>query len=239
MRKTVYLNKSIVKKIKKAILSVLKILFLPRKDVVNEKLFHKKNITLSVFLFTGYLMKAQQANPKRFSYDLFVKDTTVNYTGKNRHAIAINGQIPGPTIELTEGDTAIIRVHNLMHVTTSIHWHGILIPNQYDGVPELTTFPIQPDSTLTVVFPVRQNATYWYHSHTMTQEQIGLTGSIVIQKRDEQKIKEEVLVLNDWANLKPSEVLRLLKSHTVFFLLKKILYKVMGKQLTHGILAIN
>lgn len=104
-------------------------------------------------------------------YDLYVKDTMVNYTGRHRHAIAVNGQIPAPTVELTEGDTAIIRVHNLMKVTTSIHWHGILIPNQFDGVPGLTTFPIKPDSTLRVVFPVRQNGTYWYHSHTMTQEQ--------------------------------------------------------------------
>ena len=63
-----------------------------------------------------------------------MKDTTVNYIGKPRHAIAINGQIPGPTIELTQGDTAVIRVHNLMHVMTSIHWHGILIPDQYKGV---------------------------------------------------------------------------------------------------------
>ena len=137
-------------------------------------------ILILICLFCVSAMYGQQPTGERVSYDLVVKDTTVNYTGKPRHAIAINGQIPGPTIELTQGDTAVIRVHNLMHVTTSVHWHGILIPNQYDGVPGLTTFPIKPDSTLTVVFPVRQNGTYWYHSHTMTQEQIGLTGSIVL-----------------------------------------------------------
>ncbi len=158
---------------------------------------------------------------KRVEYDLNVNDTTVNYTGKIVHAIAINGQIPGPTIELTQGDTAVIRVHNLMNVTTSIHWHGILIPNQFDGVPGLTTFPIQPGTTLTVVFPVRQNGTYWYHSHTMTQEQIGLTGSIVIHKRDEQKMKEQVLVLSDWTNQKPAEVWRLLKRKTDWYSIQK------------------
>ena len=159
-------------------------------------------------MFPSYIYSQQNITntPHTVTYDLNVKDTTVNYTGKSRHAIAINGQIPGPNIDLTEGDTAVIRVHNLMNVTTSIHWHGILIPNQYDGVPGLTTFPIQPGKTLKVIFPVRQNGTYWYHSHTMTQEQIGLTGSIVIHKRNEPKMKEEVVVLNDWTDTKPMEV---------------------------------
>jgi FtsP/CotA-like multicopper oxidase with cupredoxin domain len=107
----------------------LKYYFFQEKMLSMKNYSIKKILLLSVFLFTGYLTKAQQTKPKRVSYDLFVKDTTVNYTGKNRHAIAINGQIPGPPIELTEGNTAIIRVHNLMHVNTSIHWHGILIPN--------------------------------------------------------------------------------------------------------------
>jgi len=171
---------------------------------------------------------------KTTQYDLYVNDTTVAYAGKQTHAIAINGQIPGPTIELTEGDTAVIRVHNLMKVTTSIHWHGILIPNQFDGVPGLTTFPIKSDSTLTVVFPVRQNGTYWYHSHTMTQEQIGLTGSIVIHKRDEPKMNEEVLVLNDWTNIKPGEVWRLLKRQTDYFAIKKNSVQSYGEAIAAG-----
>jgi CopA family copper-resistance protein len=171
---------------------------------------------------------------KTIRYDLYINDTTVNYTGKRVHAIAINGQIPGPTIELTEGDTAVIRVHNLMHVTTSIHWHGILIPNQYDGVPGLTTFPIQPGKTLTVVFPVRQNGTYWYHSHTMTQEQIGLTGSIVIYKRGEPKMKEQVLVLNDWTDMKPGEVWRLLKRRTDYFSIQKKSVQSFGEAIAAG-----
>ncbi len=158
---------------------------------------------------------------RRISYDLYVNDTTVNYTGKQRHAIAINGQIPGPTIELTEGDTAVIRVHNLMKVMTSVHWHGILIPNQYDGVPGLTSISIMPGKTFEVVFPVVQNGTYWYHSHTMTQEQIGLTGSIVIHKRNEPKMKEQLIVLNDWTDLKPAEVWRLLKRRTDWFSIQK------------------
>ena len=197
----------------------------------------KKITLILICLVYVSAMYGQQATGERVSYDLYVKDTTVSYTGKPRHAIAINGQIPGPTIELTQGDTAVIRVHNLMHVTTSIHWHGILIPNQYDGVPGLTTFPIKPDSTLTVVFPVRQNGTYWYHSHTMTQEQIGLTGSIVIHKRNEPKMNEQVLVLNDWTNIKPREVWRLLKRKTDYFSIQKNSVQSYGEAIAAGHLA--
>ncbi|MGN6602895.1 MAG: multicopper oxidase domain-containing protein [Ginsengibacter sp.] len=171
---------------------------------------------------------------KLVQYDLYVNDTMVSFAGKKVHAIAINGQIPGPTIELTQGDTAVIRVHNLMNVTTSIHWHGILIPNQYDGVPGLTTFPIQPGKTLKVVFPVRQNGTYWYHSHTMTQEQIGLTGSIVIHKRDEPRMKEQVIVLNDWTNTKPAEVFRVLTRQSDWFAIKKKSVQSYGHALVAG-----
>ncbi|HSN08897.1 MAG TPA: multicopper oxidase domain-containing protein, partial [Hanamia sp.] len=197
----------------------------------------KKIILILICLVNVSAMYGQQATGEKVSYDLYVKDTTVNYTGKPRHAIAINGQIPGPTIELTQGDTAVIRIHNLMHVMTSIHWHGILIPNRYDGVPGLTNLPIKPDSTLTVVFPVRQNGTYWYHSHTMTQEQIGLTGSIVIHKRDEPKMKEQVLVLNDWTDIKPSEVLRLLKRNTDYFSIQKKSVQSYGEAIAAGHLA--
>src|SRR5690606_12280566 len=91
-----------------------------------------------------------------------------------------------------------------------------------------------PDSTLTVIFPVLQNGTYWYHSHTMTQEQIGLTGSIVIHKREAPKMKEEVLVLSDWTNLKPTEVWRLLKSGSDYFEIKKNSVQSYGEALVAG-----
>lgn len=158
---------------------------------------------------------------QRVVYDLNIADTSVNYTGKRRHALAINGLIPGPTIELTEGDTAVLRVHNHLKGTASIHWHGILIPNKYDGVPGLNTFPVESGKTLEVVFPVLQSGTYWYHSHTMYQEQIGLTGSIVIHKRNERKMKEEVIVLNDWTNQNPWNVFRLLKRGTDWYSIRK------------------
>lgn len=112
---------------------------------------------------------------KRVEYNLYVTDTLVTFAqGKLKPAIAINGTIPAPTLYFTEGDTALIYVHNRMKEETSIHWHGLLLPNREDGVPYLTTPPIEPGGTYTFSFPVIQNGTYWYHSHTGLQEQVGL-----------------------------------------------------------------
>ncbi|MFX1705707.1 multicopper oxidase domain-containing protein [Chitinophaga sp. CC14] len=160
-------------------------------------------------------MKMTPANGKGIvEYDLYINDTIVNFSGnKSRHAMAINGQIPAPTLYFTEGDTAVIRVHNLMHHETSLHWHGLLLPNKEDGVPYLTTAPVLPGTTYTFTFPLKQSGTYWYHSHTMLQEQIGIYGPIVIQPR--QKIfdadKDVVLLFSDWTNEKPGEVLKTLR----------------------------
>ena len=101
---------------------------------------------------------------KRVEYNLYVTDTLVTFAkGKLKPAIAINGTIPAPTLFFTEGDTAVVYVHNKMKEETSIHWHGLLLPNVEDGVPYLTTPPIMPDSTYIFSFPVIQNGTYWYH----------------------------------------------------------------------------
>ncbi|HSF88612.1 MAG TPA: multicopper oxidase domain-containing protein, partial [Saprospiraceae bacterium] len=109
-------------------------------------------------------------------YDLMVTDTIVNYTGKERLAIAVNGKLPAPTLYFTEGDTAEIHVRNMMHHETSVHWHGILLPNEHDGVPYLTSSPIEMHETHVYRFAIKQSGTYWYHSHSMLQEQIGLYG---------------------------------------------------------------
>lgn len=146
-------------------------------------------------------------------YDLNIAEKTVNMSGKNVKAITINGSIPGPTLTMTEGDTVRIRVHNHMDVDTSVHWHGILLPNQDDGVPYLNTPPIKPGATHIFEFPIIQSGTYWYHSHTNLQEQRGLYGSIVIHPR-KPVIKTDhdyVLMLSDWTNSKPMEVMRTLK----------------------------
>ncbi|HEY5369494.1 MAG TPA: multicopper oxidase domain-containing protein [Hanamia sp.] len=161
------------------------------------------------------------ALPKTVRYDLYVADTMVNYTGKSKPAIAINGSIPAPTLYFTEGDTAEIYVHNLMNEETMIHWHGVILPNQYDGVPYLTTQPIAPHKTHLFKFPIVQNGTYFYHSHTMFQEQSGMYGALVFRKRNEAPMKEYTMVLSDWTNEKPSEVNRRLHNATDWYAIRK------------------
>jgi FtsP/CotA-like multicopper oxidase with cupredoxin domain len=164
------------------------------------------------------------AHPGTVIYHLSVSDTMVNYTGKERMAIAINGTIPGPVLYFTEGDTAEIYIHNNMHMETSIHWHGLIVPNEYDGVPYLTTPPIAPGKTYVARFPIVQNGTYWYHSHSMLQEQSQLHGALVIYKHTEPPaapLKEYTLLLSDWTDEKPYQVHRSLHNATDWYAIKK------------------
>ncbi|MDD3722970.1 MAG: multicopper oxidase domain-containing protein [Lutibacter sp.] len=156
-------------------------------------------------------------------YTLEINEEMVNKAGKDVMGMTINGSIPGPTLDFTEGEYAVIHVKNNMDVETSIHWHGMLLPNFYDGVPYLSTPPIAPGKTLKYEFAIKQNGTYWYHSHTMLQEQSGVFGSIVIQPKEKtmKYDKELVLMLSDWTNEKPMDVLRFLKRGTEWYNIKK------------------
>ena len=194
---------------------------------------HPNNVRLSNHMSSSY----RKQLGKRVEYDLYVKDTMVNFTGKHKHAIAINGQIPAPTIIFTEGDTAIIRVHNLMKMETSIHWHGILLPNSEDGVPYLTTVPIKPGTTHVFTFPLIQSGTFWYHSHTMLQEQSGMYGSIVIHPAErEYDLQEYVLILSDWTDENPHQVLRYLKRAGEWYAIKKGALQSYGEAIAAGAL---
>lgn len=179
--------------------------------------FLKKTFATILWLSAVATVRAQSV----VRYDLYVKDTVVNYTGQTRKAIAINGQIPGPLLEFTEGDTAEIYVHNGMHHETSIHWHGLLLPNEQDGVPYLTTAPIKGHTTHRYRFAIRQSGTYWYHSHTMLQEQSGMYGAFVIHKKGEEQQPEHTLLLSDWSDEKPSEIERSLHYATDWYGIKK------------------
>src|SRR3546814_262332 len=151
-------------------------------------------------------------------YDLYVKDTLVNFTGKEKRAIAVNGQIPMPTLTFTEGDTAEIHVHNQLNESTSLHWHGLHLPNKEDGVPLLTQMPIEPHTTYVYRFPIIQNGTHWYHSHSGYQEQIGMYGSFIInKKKDREKFRKGIddlptitISLSEWTDYKPKNVNRML-----------------------------
>ncbi|MBD1395087.1 multicopper oxidase domain-containing protein [Mucilaginibacter sp. ZB1P21] len=159
--------------------------------------------------------------PRTVRYDLYIADTTVTYGGKPKRAIAVNGSIPMPTLTFTEGDTAEIYVHNRLKEETSLHWHGLFLPNRYDGVPNLTQMPIKPGATHLYKFPIKQHGTHWYHSHTGLQEQIGMYGSFIMNKRQEWDIPTIPMVLSDWTNMNPKEVARSLHAATDWFAIKK------------------
>jgi len=156
-------------------------------------------------------------------YRLTIDQKTVNMAGKEVAGMTINGNIPGPTLRFTEGDYAIIYVENKMDVETSVHWHGLLLPNFFDGVPYLTTPPIMPGESFKYEFPLKQSGTYWYHSHTMLQEQSGVYGSIVIEPKEKTLEYDDdlVLVISDWTNQKPMNVLRNLKRGNEWYGIKK------------------
>jgi len=159
-------------------------------------------------------------------YNLVIQNNILNFSGEDVVAMSINGSVPGPTLEFKEGDIARINVTNKMGVSTSVHWHGLLLPNWEDGVPYLTTPPIKPGTTFTYEFPIKQSGTYWYHSHTGLQEQVGVYGSIVIKPETERTDIETpddeiVVVLSDWTNDNPHEVLRSLKRGSEYNNFKK------------------
>jgi FtsP/CotA-like multicopper oxidase with cupredoxin domain len=162
-------------------------------------------------------------------YDLFVRDTIVNFTGTPKRAIAVNGQIPMPTLTFTEGDVAEIYVHNELDEDTSLHWHGLFLPNKEDGVPNLTQMPIKPHTIHKYTFPIIQHGTHWYHSHTELQEQIGMYGSFVMNKKqDDPMFRRGIddlptvpIVLSEWTDMNPDNVHRLLHNASDWFAIKK------------------
>lgn len=160
---------------------------------------------------------------KRVTYDLVIDEQTVTITGKPKRAMTINGGIPGPTIRFTEGDVAVIRVHNKLKTETSLHWHGILLPNKQDGVSYLNTPPIHAGDTYTFEYPLVQSGTYWFHSHTRYQEQVGVYGSIAIQpQKPTYKVDHDlVLLLSDWTDENPAHILKNLKRRNEWYSIKK------------------
>lgn len=169
--------------------------------------------------------KLNQLPGKAIEYHLYITDTVVNFTGKSKKAIAVNGQIPMPTLTFTEGDTAFIYVHNQLKEETSLHWHGIILPNQFDGVPWMTQRPIKAGTTKLYTFPIVQNGTYWYHSHTRLQEQSGMYGALILKKRnnsrESDRLQDYTIVLSEWTDYKPRNVHRMLHNATDWFAIRK------------------
>ena len=136
--------------------------------------------------------------------------------GRTGHAFAINGTVPGPIIRLKEGQNVRLSVTNTLDEDASIHWHGLLLPFQYDGVPGVSFPGIKPGKTFVYEFPIRQSGTYWYHSHSGMQEPMGVYGSIVIDPAGAPRVaydREHVIVLSDWSFMHPHMILTRLKQN--------------------------
>ena len=144
----------------------------------------------------------------------------MNFTGLTKVAQTINGSIPGPLLRWREGDTVTLRVANQLDEDTSIHWHGIVLPADMDGVPGLSFHGIRPRETYTYRFQVKQSGTYWYHSHSGFQEQRGVYGPLVIDPREPDPIafdREHVILLSDWTDEDPERVFRKLKKQSDYY----------------------
>lgn len=157
----------------------------------------------------------QNDRGSRNRYDLQIGETAVRFAGREGVATGINGTVPGPLVRLKEGQRAILNVSNALEEKTSIHWHGLILPTDMDGVPGLSFDGISPGATYHYDFEVRQNGTYWYHSHSGLQEQTGVYGPLIIDPADEDPVaydREFVVMLSDWTFADPWTLLSNLKS---------------------------
>ncbi len=153
-------------------------------------------------------------------FDLEIDTLPVNFTGKPRTATVVNGQVPAPLLRWREGDTITLRVTNRLREPTSIHWHGIILPADMDGVPGLSFEGIAPGTTYNYRFPVTQSGTYWYHSHSRFQEQTGLYGPLVIEPRSGERHnvdRDYTVLLSDWSDQDPEHIFATLKRHSDYF----------------------
>lgn len=157
---------------------------------------------------------------KGTEFNLTIAETAVNFTGAPRMATTINGSIPAPILHWREGDVVTIRVTNKLAEDTSIHWHGILLPFEMDGVPGISFKGISPGETFVYRFKVAQTGTYWYHSHSGLQEQTGMYGAIIIEPRGKDPIQADrdyVVQLSDWTDEDPMRVLHKLKVQSDYY----------------------
>jgi FtsP/CotA-like multicopper oxidase with cupredoxin domain len=153
-------------------------------------------------------------------FHLTLAELPVNFTGAARRAVAVNGQVPAPLLRMRQGDTVTIRVTNNLRERSSIHWHGFIVPADMDGVPGLSFDGIAPGSTFTYRFKVNQYGTYWYHSHSRFQEQVGLYGPIIVERLGGERHaadREHVLLLSEWTDHDPEAIYATLKRQSDYY----------------------
>ncbi|MFT5426754.1 MAG: FtsP/CotA-like multicopper oxidase with cupredoxin domain [Gammaproteobacteria bacterium] len=194
-------------------------------------------ITLKLTFTVCLIMISLYAKANIVSYTFDVDYQEIKMTDKSVIAMTIDGQIPAPTIEASVGDSLKVTFNNLMDVETSVHWHGVLLPNDQDGVPYLTTSPIKPGTSFTYEFPIIHSGTYWYHSHTGLQEQRGIYGALVFHSTESQYEydKEKVIVLSDWTDEDPKQVLKHLKREDDYYAMKKKAVQSWDKVIANGL----
>ncbi|QFU25288.1 copper resistance system multicopper oxidase [Shewanella eurypsychrophilus] len=153
-------------------------------------------------------------------FDLSIDYQTVNFTGTDVRATVINQSIPGPLLRWKEGETVTLRVKNNLDISSSIHWHGIILPASMDGVPGISFEGIEPGDTFEYNFTLGQSGTYWYHSHSGFQEQTGMYGAIVIDPKDADPVaydREYVVMLSDWSDEEPESIYAKLKKQSDYY----------------------
>jgi FtsP/CotA-like multicopper oxidase with cupredoxin domain len=153
-------------------------------------------------------------------FKLTIAKTPVNFTGKDRMAITVNGSIPGPVLRWREGETVTLHVENRLEEEASIHWHGIILPYEMDGAPGVSYKGIAPGEIFSYRFKVKQSGTYWYHSHSGMQEQVGLYGSIIIDPANQEPVEAQrdyIVQLSDWTDEDPMTVFAKLKKQSDYY----------------------
>lgn len=153
-------------------------------------------------------------------FELQIGEAPCNFTGNQRIGTVVNGQIPAPLLRWREGDTVTLRVANKLASRSSIHWHGLILPADMDGVPGLSFEGIPSAGDYLYRFKVNQSGTYWYHAHSRFQEQTGLYGPIVIERRGGERFPTErdyVIMLSDWTDCDPERIFAVLKKHSGYF----------------------
>ena len=181
---------------------------------ISKQLLRLKYIVAFAAIFFSVIAFA---NTK--TVNLTVAYKTVNFAGKKMQAIAVNNQIPAPTLHFKQGDNVVINVHNQLDKGTAIHWHGLLVPWRMDGVATITQKPISPGKTFSYRFKLRQSGTYWYHAHAGLQEQRGLYGGFIIDPLHQRfrYDKDFVVVLSDWSNTLPNRIFANLKKNGEYY----------------------
>lgn len=176
------------------------------------------SIFILAIMIAGFL--SAPSNAKTVEYNLIINREAVNITGHDVEKVTVNGGIPAPTLRFTEGDEAVIHVTNKMSEPSSIHWHGLLIDPAMDGVPGFNGFHgIAPNETFTYRFKFRQSGTYWYHAHSMGQEQDGLYGSIIAAPKKEtiKADRDYVVVLSDFSEEESDDIMMNLKMDSDYY----------------------